>query len=231
MEPFKISIIIPILNEEAVIGKLLTHLIESSTKQNITEIMVVDGGSTDNSELIVNQHHVVFLSSEKGRAKQMNLGAKKASGSILYFLHSDSFPPKHFDTYIINEVQKGHLAGCFRMKFNSGHWWLKLAGWLTQLNWRICRGGDQSLFIEKGLFGTIGGFDERFVVYEDNHLINKLYDQKQFKVIKKWITTSPRRYQTNGIWKLQYHFWAIHLKKAFGAAPEDLQTYYEKNIV
>ena len=262
MKPLEISIIIPILNEEAVIGKLLPHLIANSSNQNIAEIIIVDGGSTDSSKKIVNSFvtssdsdtselyredngkgldtffqnkntrpDIQLLVSEKGRAKQMNLGAKKASGSILYFLHADSFPPKHFDAHIINQVQKGHLAGCFRMKFNSGHWWLKLAGWFTQLNWKICRGGDQSLFITKGLFDKTGGFDEQFVVYEDNHLIDILYDLKQFKVIQKWITTSPRRYQTNGIWKLQYHFWAIHIKKRLGASANDLQDYYEKNIV
>lgn len=231
MKPLKISIIIPILNEEAVIGHLLQHIITNSSQQNIAEIIVADGGSTDNSKSKVIGHNVVFLNSKKGRAQQMNFGAKYASGDILYFLHADSHPPKYFDASIIQEVRKGHLAGCFRMKFKSQHWWLYLAGWFTQFNWRICRGGDQSLFIAKELFDAIGGFDERFVVYEDNQLIDKLYDLKQFKVIQKWITTSPRRYQTNGIWKLQYHFWAIHLKKRFGASAKELQAYYEKHIV
>ena len=69
----------------------------------------------------------------------------------------------------------GNLAGCFKMKFDSNHWWLKLASWFTQYRWRACRGGDQSQFITKNLFKSLGGFDERFTVYEDNDLINKLY--------------------------------------------------------
>jgi len=231
VETFNISIVIPILNEEATIGKLLQHLIENSSQENISEIIVVDGGSTDNSESLVKQfENVTILDSDKGRAKQMNLGVKSSNGNILYFLHADSFPPKHFDSLIINEVQKGHLAGCFKMKFDSNHWWLKLAGWLTQFNWRACRGGDQSQFITKSLFNSIGGFDERFIVYEDNDLINKLYAVNQFVVIREWIFTSARRYNANGIWKLQYHFWMIYIKKWFGASSDELLNYYNKHI-
>lgn len=231
MEKFTISIIIPILNEEATIGKLLQYLLDNSSPQNISEIIVVDGGSTDNSEGLVRQFKkVLFLKSEKGRAIQMNIGAKSSTGRILYFLHADSFPPKQFDQLIINEVQKGHLAGCFKMTFNSNHWWLKLAGWLTQFSWRACRGGDQSQFITKSLFYKIGGYNEDFIVYEDNDLINKLYVMKQFVVIQEWISTSARRYETNGIWKLQYHFWMIYVKKWFGASAEDLLAYYNKHI-
>ena len=176
------------------------------------------------------QPDIKLLNSEKGRAKQMNLGAKHASGNILYFLHADSFPPKNFDSHIINEVEKGNNAGCFIMKFNSNHLWLKLAGLLTRLPWKSCRGGDQSLFITKQLFNTIGGYDERFTIYEDNDLISKLYAEKQFIVIQKWLTTSPRCYSTNGVFKLQYHYWNIHLKKWFGASPEKLNHYYLKHI-
>jgi len=231
VEKFTFSIVIPILNEEATIGKLLDHLNANSSKENIAEIIVVDGGSTDNSESIVKKYpNVDFLKSKKGRAKQMNLGAKRTKGNILYFLHADSFPPKHFDQLIINEIQNGNLAGCFKMKFDSKHWWLKLASWLTQFSWRACRGGDQSQYITKELFDSIGGFDERFEIYEDNDLINKLYALNQFKVIQHWLTTSARRYETNGIWKLQYHFWMIYIKKWFGASAYDLLSYYKKNI-
>lgn len=227
----KISIIIPILNEADFIGNLLQHLLDNSLKENISDIIVVDGGSTDSSQEIISKFETIkLLHSKKGRAKQMNFGANDAVGNILYFLHADSFPPKNFDQLIINKVENQNLAGCFKMKFDHNHWWLCLASWLTQFSWRACRGGDQSQFVTKHLFESLGGFDEQFTIYEDNDLINKLYARKQFVVIQEWITTSSRRYETNGIWKLQYYYWAIYIKKWFGASPEELHNYYKKKI-
>lgn len=227
----QISIIIPILNEAENINNLLNHLFTNSSKKNIADIIMVDGGSTDGSQEIVSKFKdVTLLHSKKGRAKQMNLGAKNATGNILYFLHADSFPPKDFDKYIIEQVKKNKNAGCFIMKFKSNHWWLKLAGYLTRLPWKISRGGDQSQFITKLLFNNLGGFDENYKIYEDNDLIAKLYAKNEFVVIQKWLTTSPRCYNTNGVWRLQYHYWAIHLKKWLGASPEKLNQYYLKYV-
>lgn len=226
-----ISIIIPVLNEEKNIGKLLQHLLDNSSDENSLEIIVVDGGSSDHSQDVAKTFSkVTLLNSEKGRAKQMNFGAKIASSSILYFLHADSFPPKNFDQLIINEINKGNLAGCFRLQFDSNHWWLRLASWLTQFRWRACRGGDQSQFIVKDLFNDIGGFDENYIIYEDNILINELFARKQFVVINKKIRTSARLYQKHGVWKLQYHFWTIYVKKWFGASADDIFKYYKKHI-
>lgn len=227
-----ISVIIPVLNEAETIETLLNHLIDNASLQAISEIIVVDGGSTDDTINIIKKLDlkIVLLNSKKGRAKQMNTGAKAAKGNILYFLHADSFPPNRYDQYIIDEVKKGHLAGCFRLQFDNNHWWLRLASWLTQFSWRACRGGDQSQFITKTLFNDIGGFNEAYTIYEDNILINELYKRKQFVVINKKIRTSARLYERHGIWKLQYHFWAIYVKKWFGASANDLYNYYLKHI-
>lgn len=234
-----LSIVIPVLNEAATIKKLLTFLSENSSGENDIEIIVVDGGSTDGTVKIIDEMSsrtdsglltIQMLSSGKGRAKQMNKGASIASGEILYFLHADSFPPKNFDKYIISEVKNGNPAGCFRMKFDSNHWWLQLAGWLTQFRWRACRGGDQSQFITKQLFEEIGGFDETYTIYEDNILINELYKRKTFVVIQQSITTSARLYRQKGVWNLQYHFWTIYVKRWLGADADELYNYYLKHI-
>lgn len=230
-----ISIIIPTLNEAVNIKRLLPHLLNNSSTKNMAEIIIVDCGSDDATQEIIQEFiktngQIKLFISERGRAKQMNLGAQNSEGNVLYFLHADTFPPKHYDQLILNEVEKGNLAGCFKMKFDCNHWWLKLAGWLTQFKWRACRGGDQSQFITRELFNDLGRFNEQFTVYEDNDLINKLYAKNEFTVIQKWITTSARRYQTNGIWKLQYHFWTIYVKKWFGASADELYAYYLKHI-
>jgi len=243
-----ISIIIPVLNESQSIKDLLFHLIDNASLKSISEIIVVDGGSTDGTQDIIknvlkakardpetssgftNQANILLLNSSKGRAKQMNLGAKKAKGDILYFLHADSFPPNRYDQLILDEVNKRNNAGCFRMQFDSNHWWLRLASWLTQFSWRACRGGDQSQFITRALFDEIGGYDESYIIYEDNILINELYKRKEFVVINKKIRTSARLYKKVGVWKLQYHFWTIYVKKWFGASAEEILIYYKKHI-
>ncbi|MGO3182646.1 MAG: TIGR04283 family arsenosugar biosynthesis glycosyltransferase [Aequorivita sp.] len=242
-----LSIIIPVLNEAETIEKLLIYLSENSSGENDIEVILVDGGSSDNTKEIIKNFIEPFsrpvrflepnrsfdiqvISSNKGRAKQMNIGARLASGEILYFLHADSFPPDNFDSYMVSKVKNGNPAGCFRMKFDSNHWWLQLAGWLTKFKWQGCRGGDQSQFITKALYNEIGGFDENYIIYEDNILISELYERKKFVVIPHSLTTSARRYREHGVWNLQYHFWTIHLKRFFGADAEDLYTYYKKHI-
>jgi rSAM/selenodomain-associated transferase 2 len=240
----KISIVIPVYNESLRIINTLKYILAHSSVYNIIEIIVIDGGSTDDTVEKVQQWialnkaendlditTVKLLQSEKGRARQMNLGAKEALGDIFYFLHADSFPPKYFDQFIVDEVKNGYNCGCFKMKFDSEHWWLKLAGWFTQFNWRICRGGDQSLFVTKELFNQVGRYDENYNIYEDNVLISKLYKAGTFKIIQQPLITSARHYQTHGVWKLQYHYWMVHLKKRLGASPESLFSYYKKNIL
>lgn len=227
----QLSIIIPTLNEAATIKQLLRHLVNAAHAPEQLEIIVVDGESTDDTIAFAKAEKANVISSPKGRAKQMNAGAAIAQGSMLYFLHADSFPPKHYDQLIYQEMGKWNLAGCFRMRFDSDHWWLRLASWLTQFSWRACRGGDQSQFIDKRLFNELGGFDESFIIYEDNDLINKLYAIDEFVVINERLTTSARRYRDNGTWKLQYHFWAIYVKKWFGASAEELHDYYQRKIV
>lgn len=227
----KVSIIIPILNEVDAIHRLLLHIEKTISKTHPYEIIVVDGGSSDGSQKLVQGiKDVILVQTEKGRAKQMNAGAKIAKGCILYFLHCDSFPPTYFDLEIIKQVDTGNLAGCFRMKFDYNHPVLLVSQWFTRFNHISCRGGDQSLFIAKQLFDKINGFNESYVIYEDNEIIKRLYQEQQFVVIPKYLITSARKYRINGAWKLQYHFTVIHFKRKLGHSVESLLHYYRKNV-
>ncbi len=228
----EISIIIPTYNEASCIDSTLLNLFRLKSKGNLVkEIIVVDAHSTDKTQDIVKKHtQVTLLESGKGRPIQMNVGANQARGSILYFLHADSTPPQDFDIHIVNAIKAKHLAGCFRMRFDSQHFWMKGISWLTKFNYKICRGGDQSLFVSKPLFEEIGGFDESYLIFEDHEILAKLYRKTKFKVIQKTLITSARRFQDKGLWRLQFLFLTMYLKKYSGASPEALYKFYKKHI-
>lgn len=225
-----ISIIIPVLNEERYIVKLIDYILKNASSPNIKEILVIDGGSTDGTIKAALKFDTIVLQSEKGRAKQMNYGAKHAAGEILYFLHVDTFPPKNFDKIIIDAIQNGDEAGCFRMKFDSNSRFLRFFSWFSRINHTICRGGDQSLFITKELFHNSGGYDESYIIYEDNEFTSRLYELTNFKILPDKVQTSARKYEQIGKLKLQFYFAIIHLKNYFGADPEQLYRYYKRKI-
>jgi len=227
----KISVIIPTFNEQIHIARLLAYLQESSTAINIREIIVVDGGSDDDTVELASDFGALVLNSEKGRAKQMNFGVRHAKGEILYFLHADTLPPKNFDSFILDAVKKGHDAGCFRMKFDTSNWFLTFFSWFSRINHKICRGGDQSLYVTKRLFSDTKGFNENYKIYEDTEFIGRLYQKVDFKILPQRVVTSARKYREKGMLKLQYHFGVIHLKNILGAGPEELYDYYQRKIV
>ncbi|PXX31594.1 TIGR04283 family arsenosugar biosynthesis glycosyltransferase [Arenibacter sp. ARW7G5Y1] len=225
-----LSIIIPTLNEAAQIGNLLAYLKANSSPGNIKEIIVVDGGSTDGTPRLAKTLGAKTITSERGRAKQMNKGAELATGHVLYFLHADTYPPKNFDLYILKAIHRNMSSGCFRMKFDTSKNFLRFFAWFSRINSRLCRGGDQSLFISKTLFHRSGGFNEEYIIYEDTEFISRLYKISKFQVLPQHVVTSARKYEQIGTLKLQYHFGIIHLKNLLGVGPEQLYRYYKKNI-
>lgn len=226
----KISVIIPVYNEEGNIRAVHAHIKAHAYRYDDLEVLIIDGGSTDETRAAALKEELVVVSSPKGRAKQMNRGAALAQGDILYFLHVDTFPPKHFDKTILNAVNKGDKAGCFRMRFDSESRFLQFFAWFSRINHHICRGGDQSLFITKQFFYELGGFDEAYKVYEDAQFIKRIYRVTPFRILPDTVTTSARKYREHGAVSLQYHFGMIHMKNWMGAGPEQLYRYYKKNI-
>jgi rSAM/selenodomain-associated transferase 2 len=226
-----ISIIIPTYNEAAYIKATIKKLWEYDEANLITEIIIADGGSTDNTVAIARSEGVkVMVSPKKGRAAQMNYGAGHAEGKVLYFLHADTLPPQHFVDDIITTVNKGYGAGCYMLSFDYNHWFLKANCWFTRFDIDTIRFGDQSLFVTKEKFFEVGCFCEKHVVLEDQQIIKKLKKLTSFKVIKKPVVTSARKYIENGIYKTQGIFFLIYIMYRFGCSQQQLIYTYRKLI-
>lgn len=221
-----ISIIIPIYNEAEQLPGFITILFDTLESDH-HQIIFVDGGSQDDSCKIIQANpNCHLIQSKKGRAIQMNTGAKKAHYSLLYFIHVDSIPPKGFDQILLQQFKKGRKAGCFQMQFDHNHIALNWSAFATKYNSRFCRSGDQSLFVEKSLFEHLTGFDERYHICEDVEFIDRLYQRNEFTVLAQKITTSARRFKENGIWRLHFHHGLIHLMRYIGIGPKKLFQYY-----
>jgi len=220
-----LSIIISVLNEIEQLEELITILKDQSVFHN--EVIIVDGGSTDGSyEWLEKKEGITLIQTKKGRAHQQNEGAKAATSEVLYFLHADTRPPKDFDQIIHQAYIKNNKAGSFRLRFSGNHWALNVAARASRFNNRYCRGGDQSLFIQKKLFNSLNGFNEDYVICEDGELIDRIYKKHSFCVLPQEVITSSRRFKENGVIRLQFHFMMIHVLRALGKPPATLHKYY-----
>lgn len=227
-----ISIIIPTLNEQDHIADTIRYLRRLKSADLLTEIIVCDGGSSD---LTVQEAESagadqVIISHNKGRSAQMNYGASFAKGDILYFLHADTLPPADFAIRIANAHKDGFQAGSFTLSFNHEHWFLKANCWFTRFDINAFRFGDQSLFINAGVFKQLGGFCEKHEVLEDQEIIKRLKTLCKFTVIQKPVITSARKYLANGIYKTQGVFFLIYVMFRLGSSQATLIKTYRRLI-
>lgn len=226
-----ISIIIPTYNEENYIKATIESLWKKGGHDLVYEIIVADGGSTDGTaKAAASQGLTPVISPAKGRSAQMNYAALKAKGEILYFLHADTLPPDGFTYDIVTAIKEGYEAGCYMLSFDYNHWFLKANCWFTRFDVNTFRFGDQSLFVTKEAFDKAGGFCEKHIVLEDQDIIKRLKKTGRFKVIKKSVVTSARKYLENGIYKTQGIFLLIWLMYRFGFSQQKLVRTY-RNLI
>src|SRR5690625_3647108 len=191
----KVSVIIPAYNEAGGIAETVKE-VHSRGGEDVLEIIVVDGGSDDQTlEEAAKAGAKELQSPRKGRASQMNYGAERARGSLLYFLHADSCPPAHFTSAIQQAVQTGYDAGCFRLVFDDNCWLLGVYAWFTRFNVDLFRFGDQSLFITRAAFLRAGGFREDHLIMEDQEMVRRIKRSSSFAVLDDSVTTSARKYR------------------------------------
>lgn len=226
-----VSIIVPVLNEEKNISHLANNLF--SLHGNY-EIIFVDGGSTDNTvsclnELITNISFTVIVSS-RGRAKQMNAGAKIAKGEILLFLHGDSLLDENSILSIQDSINNGYEAGVFTLYFyDYQNVSLKLIALFSNLRSRLLSlyFGDQGIFVKKQLFFMLNMYPD-IPIMEDYQFSSALKSSKKI-VLSTKIGTSARRFINGGIWKTIFLMQKIKYLFHKGISPEKLSSLYRQS--
>lgn len=222
----KVSVIIPTWNEAENLKELIP-LLTNKGGEFISEIIVVDGGSTDETVKLSKMLGVkVLVSKIKSRAEQLNLGARYATGNLLFFVHADTRPTKSFADDLQIAKLKGYKAGCFRYKFDSDRFLLKINSWFTRFNGLFSGGGDQTLFISRELFNTLGGYDPKICLMEDFELVRRIKQRSKFYIIPKTITVSARKYRDNSWLRVQLANLFVFSLFYMGVAPEKLKRYY-----
>lgn len=224
-----LSIIIPTYNEAESIGALLGYLRQHAGPG--TEVLVVDGGSSDDTaNVAARAGAAVLLSPRKGRAAQLNYGAAQARGEVLYFLHADSYPPPAFAADIARALTQGYASGCYRLAFDHPHWFLRFSAWTTRFPFTFLRFGDQSLFVRRPLFAQLGGYREDLQVMEDQEIVARLRRAGRFRLLPGAVTTSARKYLANGVFRLQGIFTLIVLLYWAGVSQPRLVKLYRRLI-
>ena len=194
------TIIIPVFNEASIIEKYLSQF----PNQPNQEIIIVDGGSTDNTVKIVQQKGFQVIESKiKKRSYQMNLGAKKAQGNILLFLHGDTILPDNYGNSITNILaQPNTIAGAFRLQIDAKEKSFRLLEKMINFRsiWLSLPYGDQGIFLKKSVFNEVGGFPD-LPIMEDFVLIKMLQKKGKIEIADDGVITSARRWQKLGIFK------------------------------
>jgi len=220
---------VPVFQEGETINGLMEHLHQLDTEKTC-EIIVVDGDQEKDTLRAIHSNHVIKVSSEKGRAKQMNAGAFIAKGDILIFLHADTeLPILAFKKISAVMEQEGYRAGAFDLGIKSDKLIFKIIAFLASLRSRLNRipYGDQAIFIQREYFNKIGGYQE-IPLMEDVELMKRIKKSGQ----KIWISydrvrTSPRRWVKEGVIYCILRNWTLQALYALGVSPHKLIHFYK----
>ena len=223
-----ITVIIPTYNEATNIARLLEFVIANSQDQ-VSEIIVTDGGSTDRTVLIAeNAGAKVIVSPRKGRAAQMNYAASMAKSDLLYFIHADCLPAKTFAADIPDAIGKGYGFGRYCTRFDGGPLILKINALFTRFDLFICYGGDQTLFINRKLFEELDGFDETMILMEDFDIVVRAKKLARYRIFSGSALISARKYSVNSwlaVQKANYHVVQMYKK---GVSQQEMAKKYKE---
>lgn len=223
----KISIIIPVLNEESSIESAFSH-----AREIADEVIIVDGGSTDTTLEILSGFDCKLFHSSRGRGQQLYAGAEQATGEILLFLHADTWLPAVARTQLLDcwesfEAPKSSFGGCFEQKINDPR---SVYRWIESGNrWRAKRQqlpyGDQGIFVSRELYDSVGGMPQ-IPLMEDFEFARQISKHAKLEVLPGPIHVDVRRWEKVGPFRQTLRNWIIAIRYRLGASPEELKKKY-----
>lgn len=221
----RVSVVIPVLNEERALPGLLDRLCGDRR----LEVLVVDGGSRDRSVALARSRGAQVVASAPGRARQMNAGAAAARGAFLWFVHADTdLSVVHVDA-LIAAIDAGLRWGRFDVRITGRSRWFPVisACMNRRSHWTGIATGDQAICVDRAVFETVGGFPE-IALMEDVALSARLRQVAWPKRLRPALTTSGRRWESAGVVRTIVLMWRLRLQFFLGADPARLAEQYRQ---
>ena len=225
IDPSLLSLILPVLDEAATIGPQLMAL--QQLRQRGVELVLVDGGSTDATPVLARPAVDRLIEAPRGRATQMNAGARASRGQVLLFLHADTALPPAADDLIHQAILAGAAWGRFDVQIDGRHRLLRVVE--RMMNWRSrltgIATGDQAMFVRRDLFERVGGYPE-LPLMEDIALSKQLKRFARPACLRQRVLTSGRRWQKHGMLRTIMLMWRLRASYFFGSDPRQLAIRY-----
>jgi rSAM/selenodomain-associated transferase 2 len=222
----RLSIVVPVLDEAANLARLLPDLLEREPQ---AEVLVVDGGSTDDGRAVVARTPSVrWVSAPRGRARQMNTGASAAGGDALLFLHADTRLPDGAGAAILAALaEPGVVGGRFDVRLDSRRPLLWIVGTLMNHRSRLTgiSTGDQGIFVRREIFDALGGYPD-IPLMEDVELSRRLKRRGRLVALRLRVVTSARKWEREGVVRTVLLMWTLRLLYTLGVSPARLHRWY-----
>ena len=222
----RLSVVVPVLDEEAGVAAMLQGL--SALRARGAEVIVVDGGSRDDTAALARPLCDRLVATPRGRATQMNAGAAAARSDVLLFLHADTQLPADADRLILDGLAANESAwGRFDVRIAGQHPLFPIIAAMMNLRSRLTgiATGDQAIFVARSAFAAIGGFPD-IALMEDVELSRRLKRLSQPLCLRARVTTSGRRWEKHGVVRTILTMWRLRLAFYFGVAPAELAVRY-----
>lgn len=219
-----ISVVIPALNEAGSIAQTLSRL--QPLRHRGGEVVLVDGGSVDQTVEEATPYVDQVIRTEPGRALQMGVGAAAASGDQLWFLHADTLVPEDADRLIEASLRR-RPWGRFDVRLSGSHRLLRIVGWMMNRRscWSGIATGDQGIFLRRTLFEQVGGMPP-IPLMEDVAFSRQLLTVARPDCIHTPLVTSSRRWEQHGIVRTIVLMWWLRFAYWIGISPQRISGWY-----